>query len=504
VTAPTGPALAETHSAVLVLLGDRAYKLKKPVDLGFLDFTTRERREVACHREVRLNRRMSPDVYLGVADVTGPDGELCDHLVVMRRMPDEARLSHLAATSPDLAGSLWTIAHQLATLHAAHAVSGAAAEVGRATVLRRHWDENLEVLRHHGGAAATGAERIASLVDRYLRGRAPLFDLRIADGCVVDGHGDLRAEDIFVLPDGPRVLDCLDFSEELRLGDRLLDAAFLAMDLDDLGRPELARAFLAWQRELAADTWPTSLAHHYIAYRAGVRAKVAAIKARQDGDPVAPDVARFLALTTRHLEAGRVRLVVVGGLPGTGKTSVAHSVADRLGAVVLASDEIRRQLAVPVTGPPPPVDGGRYAPESRREVYDAILARARLLLERGEHVVLDASWADAAERARFRDLAVATASDLDEVRCEADDAVVAARIAARRTQGADASEATVEVARAMRDRFDPWPEAQVLPTDAPIDTVVAAAARLLEIDPAGDLRRPALAPGPATTVRRTG
>ena len=297
--------LAETHSAVLVLFGDRAYKVKKPVDLGFLDFSTRQRREEACHREVRLNRRMAEDVYLGVADVTGPDGELCDHLVVMRRLPDEERMS---------------------TLVTAGARHPTGALVGRAPVGRapRRQPRRGPLRRRGAGSrrcGATGSRTsqcwptgprrsvpttapIASSTSstRYLRGRDALFEERIATGCVVDGHGDLRAEDIFVTPDGPRVLDCLDFSDELRWGDRLLDAAFLAMDLDDLGRPDLAGAFLAWQRELSGDTWPESLAHHYVAYRASVRAKVAAIKAAQHEDPAA---VRGRAVLRAHRPAPR-------------------------------------------------------------------------------------------------------------------------------------------------------------------------------------------------------
>ena len=279
-------------------------------------------------------------------------------------------------------------------------------------------------------------------------------------------------------PDGPRVLDCLDFSDELRWGDRLLDAAFLAMDLDDLGRPDLAGAFLAWQRELSGDTWPESLAHHYIAYRASIRAKVAAIKAAQREEPAAAEVERYCELTVRHLEAGRVGLVLIGGLPGTGKTSLAHGLGEGSGAVVLSSDEVRRELGEPVTGAAPGVDEGRYAPGARLAVYDEMLARAGALLRRGERVVLDASWADGSVR-RARDLAEATSSDLHELCCAVPSAVAEARIAARRSGGTNASEATVEVSRSMATRFDPWPEAHLIDTDAPLSAVVHAASNHL-------------------------
>jgi predicted kinase len=353
--------------------------------------------------------------------------------------------------------------------------------VARVPALRRRWRENLDGLIEV--AAEVGPElapdRIEHLVERYLRGREGLFEARIASGCIVDGHGDLRAEDIFVMPDGPRILDCLDFSDELRWGDRLLDAAFLAMDLEDAGRSDLAGPFLGWQRELAADTWPDSLAHHYVAYRASVRAKVAAIRAVQVGASAIPDVRRYCELAVRHLEAGRVDVVLVGGLPGTGKTSVARGLAARTGAVVLSSDEVRRELDVPVAGPAPGVDEGRYSPEARRAVYDELLDRAELRLRQGESVVLDASWSGAGARRRARAIAHRTSSDLHEVLCTVPRAVAETRITERTLRGTDASEATVAVARSMADRFDTWSDAVVVDTGSPVADVVEAAATRL-------------------------
>ena len=282
------------------------------------------------------------------------------------------------------------------------------------------------------------------LVDRYLHGRDALFEERIATGCVVDGHGDLRAEDIFVTPDGPRVLDCLDFSDELRWGDRLLDAAFLAMDLDDLGRPDLADAFLAWQRELSGDTWPSRSPTTTSPTERASAPRSPPSRRRSAGTRRPREVERYCELTVRHLEAGRVGLLLIGGLPGTGKTSLAHGIGERSGAVVLSSDEVRRELDEPVTGPAPGVDEGRYAPAARLAVYDEMLARAEALLRRGERVVLDASWADGEVRRRARDLAHARPRRPHELRCVVPAAVAEARIADRRSDGTNASEATVD------------------------------------------------------------
>ena len=226
-------ALVETHSAVVFFVGDRAYKLKKPVDLGFLDFSDRSVREAVCHREVELNRRLSPDVYLGVADVHGPDGELCDHLVVMRRMPADRRLSTLVTAGVPVDDDLWQLAHLLATFHAKAERSAAADAAAAIDALAGRWADNTKVLRAHADAVGLdrgAVERAQALVDRYLAGRRELFDTRITEGRAVDGHGDLMADDIFCLDDGPRVLDCIEFDDRYRLGDTLADVAFLAMD----------------------------------------------------------------------------------------------------------------------------------------------------------------------------------------------------------------------------------------------------------------------------------
>ena len=395
--------IVETHSAVVISIGDRVYKLKKPVNLGFLDFSTVEARRMACHREVELNRRLAPDVYLGVADVVGPDGELCDHLVVMRRMPADRRLTACIERGEDVDDALRQVAHDVAALHASSPATISFAHVATAEAVRSTWDASFEQMAPDVGpvlSSATAA-RVEYLVHRYLDGRDELFKRRIDEGWVRDGHGDLQADDIFLLPDGPRVLDCIEFSDELRWGDALSDVAFLAMDLERLGRKDLAERFLAWHREFSADGWPSSLAHHYIAHRAHVRAKVTAIRHNQ-GDPSAKGLAnRFLDLACAHLEQARVKLILVGGLPGTGKSTLAAAIGEKLPVVVLRSDEMRTQATTPHGRPgSAPYGEGRYRPEAVAANYCELIRRAAELLALGESVVLDASWSSDNTRAR--------------------------------------------------------------------------------------------------------
>ena len=469
-----GASLVETHSAVVAFVGDRAYKLKKPVDLGFLDFSTREARERACHREVELNRRLAPDVYLGVSDVLGPDGRPCDHLVTMRRLPDDARLSTCIERDDDVTEPLHHVARAMAALHAAHPADPRFESTAEIGAVRERWDDGFELLAPELDRLVERETevRIEHLVHRYLDGRKPLFDARIAAGAVRDGHGDLQADDIFLLDDGPRILDCLDFDDALRHGDVVADVAFLAMDLERLGRPDLADRFLHDYAELAGAIWPPSLAHHYVAYRAHIRAKVGVISALQHGAPDSPQVAELQALARRHLEAGRVRLVLVGGLPGTGKSTAAFALGDAVGSVVLRSDEIRQDLHRP--------DPERYASTTTEEVYRTMLTEARSLLANGETVILDASWADAPRRDAARAVARETAADLVELRCEAPRTVCDERIVRRLAGHSDSSEATPAVAHAMADRFAPWPEATTIDTARPPGEASAEVLRAFE------------------------
>jgi aminoglycoside phosphotransferase family enzyme/predicted kinase len=459
--------LVETHTAVLLFMGDRVHKVKKAVDLGFLDHTSRKARLRACREEVRLNRRLSPDVYLGVADVIAPDGTPCDHMVVMRRMPAERCLTRCVTEGEDVDDALRAIARAIAALHEHGRVDDDDARLASAAALGAMWRASFAELRS-SGVDTDASRRIEDLVERYLAGRGPLFDQRIADGWVRDGHGDLMADDIYLLPDGPRILDCLEFDARFRIADVVDDVAFLAMDLERLGRPDLARRFLDLYREMSGASWPPSLVHHHIAHRAHVRAKVAALSGAQVLAGGHSSTHDLLGLARRHLERAQIRFVLVGGLPGTGKSTIADAVADELDAIVLRTDEVRRRV-------PAGVGADRYDPANVLAVYREMVAEAETLLGLGHHVVLDATWGSEAVRAGARSMAARTSSELVELRCTAPAAVAAHRIEDRGPTGASSSEATPAVAVALADRFAPWPQATELDTTRPVSASVAAA-----------------------------
>lgn len=484
--------LAETHISVVVFIGDRAYKLKKSVHFGFVDLSTREARERLCHREVELNRRLAPDVYLGVADVVDPNGELCDHLVVMRRMPDDRRLATLVTDgAPSVPDHLREIARQLASFHTRADRGRHIDEAARAASLRDRWTQNFDEMRRFVGPLFDEHEfdRVEYLALRYVEGREELFADRIEKADICDGHGDLQCADIFCLDDGPRILDCIEFDDRFRHVDVVDDIAFLAMDLERLGHGELARFLLAGYEEFSGEHPPDTLLDHYIAYRALVRAKVAALRWSQEvggGDASAErDQARgLLGLCRAHLERGRVRLVLVGGLPGTGKSTLARGLADMMNATVLRTDDLRRELAgLSVSEQAGAAFGeGIYTAETKARVYDEMIDRAGSLLRRGESVILDASWSHAEQRARARTLAERAAADLDELCCEVDADVAARRLASRLAAKTDSSDATPAIATAMAAETDPWPEADRVPTTTAPDDVLARVTLQLGVD----------------------
>ena len=460
-------AVSETHSGAVFFVGDRAFKLKKPVRFGFLDFTTAEAREHACRREVELNARLSPDVYLGVAAVTDPAGSVCDHLVVMRRLPADRSIRALIALGrvhevpiPDL-GSL------LADFHARTERSPEIESAATRDAMLARWERNGAEMEPLVGRVfdRSAHDKVLDLAFRYLARRGRVFAGRIAAGRVCDGHGDLLADDVFCLDDGVRVLDCLEFDDRLRFCDGLCDVASLAMDLERLGCPEHAEALLSSYRLASADDWPSSLAHHYIGYRAQVRALVSGLRVTQGDDDSIQEANRLLALALTHLDEGRIRLVVIGGPPGTGKSTWAAEAGHLLDAVVFRSDVERKRLAeVSQQGRQTASDADLYRPQVTESTYRALMEAASEELDAGRSVILDATFVDARWRNAARDLARTCVADLTEIRCVAPLALAQSRVAERASKGAEASDATPAVAELLARIETPWPEAKVLPT----------------------------------------
>ncbi|MFI5286574.1 MAG: AAA family ATPase [Candidatus Dormibacteria bacterium] len=469
--------MIETHLSLIAFDGDTVRKRKKAVRLPFIDLTTPESRLTACRQEVALNRRLAPDVYLGIDEICEPDGRLIDAAVVMRRLPSDRQLSTLIAGGADVATELTRTAHVLAAFHSKASRSPEIDRVATVDGLAARWEADLDEwdppVERVLGMPAPDRER--TLVRRFLEARARLLERRIAGGHIVDGHGDLRADSIFCLADRPRLIDCLEFDANLRFGDELADVAFLAMDLEGMARPDLAGHFVRAYARFAGWTAPPGLLQFYIAQRALVRSKVACWRVLQGDAAAAAQARRHLEQCGRHLEAARPLVIAIGGAPRTGKTTIARGVADEIDGVHLRSDEIRRDVT-PAShqrrAGRDSLDRGMYTPTLTALTYRTLASRTRIVLHAGYSVVVDATFAEVSSRRAVSRVAQACRADFVAIECRAPLSVIQER-ARGIPRVDDLSEATPEVAAALQARRAPWPAAHTIDTTPDEATLTA-------------------------------
>ena len=471
----------QTHASAVFLTREHAWKLKKPVNFGFLDYSTRQKRAAMCRQEVELNRRLAPGVYLGVAEVrqradgsvgVGGRGQIVDSLVRMRRLQDTDSLASRAADGRAAEDEVRAVARRIAGFHRDCPLAPPGFNATAAFVANQA--DNL-----NGITSASGILMIPGFIERLGRSLAGL-EARVRDelpgrqaaGWVRDGHGDLRMDHVYIEDGRIEVIDCIEFNDQFRYADIALDVAFLAMDLESKGYPDLARALLDEHGRELGDGPSDSLMAAYLCYRALVRAKVAALAASEqelgiEGMEVQKLKALHSLLHAWRFATGerRPRLTLTMGLTGTGKSTAAALLAGLLGAQVISADETRKRLAGlgehehPAGG----LNAGLYSDEMNRRVYAALLAAASESLMLGRSVVVDATFQRAGDRTTARDLARTHGAVFSQFLCEAPEPVVKERLQVRAQGAGDRwSDAGWEVYQAQRPRFE-WPGAEEMP-----------------------------------------
>jgi hypothetical protein len=488
-SAAAGVQAVQTHLSHVFLTGERVYKLRKAVQLSFVDFSARAERDADCLREVALNRRLAPDVYLGVAPVHRSAGggfavgEVreslagggVEHCVVMRRLREGRDALSLLGRGELGPAELDAVARVLARFHAGHGLGRPAPWSATAWLERTAAPVRacLESLRAHDPPVCDvrRLERVARLERERLRALEARLEARRLAGRAVDAHGDAHLQHVWFESAGaePILIDCLEFDEALRRIDAASEVAFLAMDLAYRGAPALAARFL---RSYAAETDDFDLygvVDYFTGYRALVRAKVAAIAARDaaiaPGQRVAAErsAGAHLELAEAALEAPRPgALVVLCGVVGSGKSTVAGALADASGGVVISSDRTRKRMAglEPAARPAAALARGIYAKGMSDRVYAGLLERAAPVVDSGRVAVLDAAFPQAARRGAA--LAWAGARGIPallvEVACGRE--VALERLARREAEGRDPSDAGPALHAWSVRSFEPvddWP-----------------------------------------------
>ena len=455
--------LVETHISWVLLTGEYAYKIKKPVDLGFLDFSTLAKRRHFCDEELRLNRRLAPQLYLDVVPITesagtlriaGGDGEPIEYAVKMRQFAQDAQLDRVLARGELRPEHIDSLARELARFHGEILVARPETPFGEPAVVLAPMRENFEQIRPRVEAGRHGLlAQLERWTARTYEQLAPVLAARKREVFVRECHGDAHLANMALLEGEVVLFDCLEFNANLRWIDIISELAFATMDLDDRGRKDLAWRFVNGYLEHTGDYAGVRLLRFYQVYRALVRAKVAAIRLGQaaigvtDRTRAEKDLGSYLELAQGYTRTGSSGLLITHGLSGSGKTFLTQGLVESLGAIRIRSDVERKRLqglsAEARSGSG--VATGLYAESVTRETYARLASLARAVLQGGMTAIVDATFLQAAQRKAFAELARSLDIPFLVLATRATEQTLRARIATRAVAGRDASEANLDV-----------------------------------------------------------
>jgi len=462
----------ETHISLVYLTDHYVYKIKKPLDLGFLDFSTLEQRKFFCEQELALNRRLSADVYLDVlplhqsghrVDFDG-DGPVVDYALKMRRLSEGDSLQTLLQRGQDTEELMAQLATRLAAFHHAHPLPGSEDTYGTLDLIRADWEENFTQTADYVGQMLSREtyEQIQHAVSTFIHRRADWFAQRIEEGRIRDCHGDLRAEHVYAEAGHFQIIDCIEFNQRFRYIDVASEIAFLAMDLERLGALHAARQFVQAYVEASRDVGLYRLLDFYCCYRAYVRGKVTAMGLEaaplEKREPLRRQAESYFTRALRYATRfTQPLLLLTTGLIGTGKSTVADEMAAALGLDVFSSDRVRKKLvgASPQSSQRADYGEGIYGEDMTRRTYDAMADLARHSLVQGQSVLLDASFSKRAERQRVAALAHENGARVCLLECLAPESVLRHRLQAREQSAESVSDAQEDILSAFKRDYEP-------------------------------------------------
>jgi len=477
----------DTHISWVVLTGSFAYKIKKPIKLDFLDYSTLAKRRNYCELELELNRRWAPDIYLDVvpisgsfqAPVVGGKGTPIEYAVKMHQFPQSAQLDEQLAAGLLDRDDMLDLAETVARIHAAVPAYEAVTADSSYAAIRQAMLDNFDYLQE--GTDVDDIQRLLSWTRQDLDDCRELMIARYESGCVRECHGDLYLKNLVRLPTGIVPYDCIEFSVELRNIDVISDVSFLVMDLVARDETRLAYAFINRYLECSGDYEGVTLLSSYVVYHALIRAKIAAIRALEREHDANrqrdhEEMNHYCTVARRWIDASLPRLVIMHGYSGSGKTWLSEQLMLRLPAIRLRSDIERKRMhgLQEAEDSRSAVAEGLYAPGARTEVYARLVSLADSILEAGHTVIVDAAFLGRAERDRFRDLAGRAGAKFVIVSTRAADAELQRRLERRQGAGDEPSEAGVAVLRYQLEHADALDADESdftieVATDSPVD-----------------------------------
>lgn len=466
--------LIQTHISLIFIAGDVVYKVKKAVDFGFLDFTTLEKRKFYCGEELRLNRRLAPDIYLDTVEIVErPDGRLAlgkpgrvvDYAVVMKKIPEARMLKKLLARKEIPVSVMERIARKVADFHNRAETGGRIDEIGGLETIRKNIEENFEQTRPFIDVTipANQYDLIRSRALEFLERRKDLFRRRVENHRIRDCHGDLHLEHICLLDQEIVIFDCIEFNERFRFEDVAAEVAFLAMDLDFNGYPAHGEAFVNAYISYSGDGDIRELLNFYKCYYAYVRGKVVGFKihdaavSQKEREEARETAGRYFDLAcTCAVRLEKPALILMAGLVGTGKSVLARNLASRLGAEILQMDALRKELLnIPATDHHYAEFGqGIYSDEISRRTYAEALDRAEGILKKGKPVIIDASYKRRGERLKAKSTAERLHVDFYVIECLCPEDVLKDRLEKRLSEAGEASDGRWEIYQAQKEDYD--------------------------------------------------